>query len=49
MPVMIFRLLSRPGETSFGMAMAMAVVLAAVTAAVVLWIDRSEAGGLGAF
>jgi thiamine transport system permease protein len=49
MPVMIFRLLSRPGETTFGMAMAMAVVLATVTAAVVLWIDRSEAGGVGAF
>jgi thiamine transport system permease protein len=49
MPVMIFRLLSRPGETSFGMAMAMAVVLALVTAAIVLWIDRSEAGGVGAF
>lgn len=49
MPVMIFRLLSRPGETSFGMAMAMAVLLALVTAAIVLWIDRSEAGGVGAF
>lgn len=49
MPVMIYRLLSRPGETSFGMAMAMAVVLASVTAAIVLWIDRSEAGGVGAF
>jgi thiamine transport system permease protein len=49
MPVMIFRLLSRPGAASFGMAMALSVVLAAMTAAVVLWIDRLEVGKIGAF
>lgn len=48
-PVMIFRLLSRPGETSFGMAMALSVVLAAITAAVVLAIDRARLGDLGSF
>lgn len=48
-PVMIFRLLSRPGQSSFGMAMAMAVVLATVTALVVAWIDRAEVGGVGSF
>ena len=49
MPVMIFRLLSRPGPASFGMAMALSVVLVAMTAAVVLWIDRLEVGDIGAF
>jgi thiamine transport system permease protein len=48
-PVMIFRLLSRPGATSFGMAMALSVVLAAITAGVVLAIDRARFGDLGSF
>jgi thiamine transport system permease protein len=48
-PVMIFRLLSRPGTASFGMAMALSVVLAALTAAVVMWIDRARAGEIGRF
>jgi thiamine transport system permease protein len=48
-PVMIFRLLSRPGSTSFGMAMALAVVLAVTTTAVVMAIDRAQFGDLGAF
>lgn len=46
-PTMIFRLLSRPGETSFGMAMALSVVLALLTAGVVMAIDRS--GEVGSF
>lgn len=49
MPVMIFRLLSRPGEVSFGMAMALSVVLAAITAGVVLLIDRARVGDVGRF
>ena len=48
-PVMIFRLLSRPGQASFGMAMALSVVLAVMTAAVVMSIDRAQFGELGAF
>ncbi len=48
-PTMIFRLLSRPGESSFGMAMALSVVLAALTAAVVLLIDRARVGDVGRF
>lgn len=48
-PTMIFRLLSRPGETSFGMAMALSVVLAALTTAVVMAIDRARVGELGSF
>jgi thiamine transport system permease protein len=49
MPVMIFRLLSRPGSGSLAMAMALAVVLAGMTAAVVLWIDRVQFGEIGTF
>jgi thiamine transport system permease protein len=48
-PTMIFRLLSRPGETSFGMAMALSVVLAVITAGVVMTIDRARFGDLGSF
>ncbi len=49
MPIMIFRLLSRPGAGSLAAAMALAVVLAAITAAVVLWIDRLQFGEIGTF
>ena len=49
MPVMIFRLLERPGASSFGIAMAMSVVLAALTALVVLWLDRARVGDIGRF
>jgi thiamine transport system permease protein len=48
-PTMIFRLLSRPGQATFGMAMALSVVLAALTAAVVLSIDRARVGDIGRF
>jgi thiamine transport system permease protein len=48
-PTMIFRLLSRPGQTSFGMAMALSVILALLTAGVVMSIDKAHFGDLGAF
>jgi thiamine transport system permease protein len=48
-PVMIFRLLGRPGQSSFAMAMALSVVLAALTAGVVLWMDRARVGDIGRF
>lgn len=48
-PVMIFRLLQRPGQSSFGMAMALSVVLAALTAAVVMSLDRARVGDIGRF
>ena len=48
-PTMIFRLLSRPGEISFGMAMALSVVLALITAAVVMAMDQARFGELGSF
>jgi thiamine transport system permease protein len=49
LPFLIFRLLSRPGGASFGAAMAASVVLALVTAALILGIDRLRAGELGSF
>lgn len=48
-PTMIFRLLGRPGQTSFGMAMALAVILALLVTVVVLWIDRANVGEVGRF
>ena len=48
-PTMIFRLLGRPGEMSFGMAMALAVLLAVLVSGVVLWIDRARIGEMGSF
>jgi thiamine transport system permease protein len=48
-PTIIYRLLTRPGASSFGMAMAMSVVLAAITAAVVLALDRARVGDIGRF
>jgi len=49
MPVAIFRLLGRPGVTNFGQAMAMSTLLAAVTAAALLTIDRLRVGAVGRF
>jgi thiamine transport system permease protein len=48
-PTMIFRLLSRPGQTSFGTAMALSVVLALITTGIVMWIDQTQAGDIGRF
>lgn len=48
-PTMIYRLLSRPGQLSFGMAMALSVILAVITAGVVMTIDKAHFGDLGAF
>jgi thiamine transport system permease protein len=46
---MIQRLLSRPGEANFGMAMALSVLLAVLTAAVILAVDRARLGDIGKF
>ncbi len=48
-PTMIFRLIQRPGETSFGMAMALSVILALITAGAVMGLDRARFGDLGRF
>lgn len=49
LPVAIFRLLGQPGALNFGMAMAMSVVLMAVTAGVILLTERARVGDLGEF
>ncbi|MFU8840236.1 MAG: ABC transporter permease [Nitriliruptoraceae bacterium] len=49
MPVAIFRLLGRPGVANFGQAMAMSTLLAAITAAALLAIDRLRVGAVGRF
>jgi thiamine transport system permease protein len=48
-PTLIFRFLERPGPRSFGMAMALAMTLALMTVAIVMSLDRLEAGDIGAF
>jgi len=49
LPVVIYRLLGRPGADNYGTALAASVVLAAVTALVVLLVDRLRVPSLGAF
>ena len=44
-PTLIFRLLGRPGTASYGTALALAVVLAMITAALILLIERFRVGG----
>lgn len=48
LPVVIFRLLGRPGELNDEMALAASVVLAATTAAVMLAVERLRVPSLGA-
>lgn len=48
-PTAIVRLLGRPGAANAGQAMALSVVLGAVTGAVVLLIDRLRLGSIGSF
>lgn len=48
-PTVLFQLLSRPGQVTFASAMAMAVLLAALTAVIVLVVDRLRAGTTGTF
>lgn len=49
LPVAIFRLIGRPGELNFGMAMAMSVILMAVTGVVMMVVERFRAGDVGEF
>ena len=48
-PVMIFRLLGRPGVANFSAAMALASILGALTALAILTIDRLRSSDLGSF
>ncbi len=47
LPVVIYRLIGRPGPENIGMAMAASVVLAAVTAAVMALAERMRVGSAG--
>ena len=49
LPVVIFRLIGRPGELNYGMALAASVVLAGTTALVVLAVERLRIPSVGAF
>ena len=49
LPVAIFRLIGRPGDLNFGMAVSMSVVLMVVTGAVMLAAERFRAGDVGDF
>jgi thiamine transport system permease protein len=49
LPVVIFQLLGHPGRHNYGMALAASVVLAAITAVIVLAVDRLRAPGVGGF
>jgi thiamine transport system permease protein len=48
LPVVVVRLIGRPGELSYGTAMAACVVLAATTALVMLAVERLRVPSLGA-
>ncbi len=49
LPVLVFRLLGRPGDDHYGRALAAAVVLGLVTAAVMLLVERLRVRSVGAF
>lgn len=49
LPVVIYRLISRPGAENFGMAMAASVVLAGLTVLVMGVVERLRVGSLGTF
>ena len=49
LPVVIYRLIGRPGVENFGMAMAASVLLAATTAAVMFAVQRLRVGSMGTF
>jgi thiamine transport system permease protein len=49
LPVVIYQLISHPGEANFAMAMAASVVLASATAVVMLLVERLRITSVGAF
>jgi thiamine transport system permease protein len=49
LPVVIYQLVSRPGETNFGMALAASVLLGVLTVAVMGAVERLRLGSVGAF
>ncbi|QWZ07260.1 iron ABC transporter permease [Nocardioides panacis] len=49
LPVLIYQLVSRPGDQNFGMALAASVVLGLVTVAVMAAVERFRLGSVGTF
>ncbi len=49
LPVVIYQLVSRPSEQSFGTALAASVLLGAVTVVVMALVERARLGSVGAF
>ena len=49
LPVVVFELIGRPGSENFGMALAASVLLAGITAAVMVGVERLRVGSVGAF
>ncbi len=49
LPVVIYQLVSRPGDENFGMALAASVVLGLLTVAVMVAVERLRLGSVGAF
>ena len=49
LPVVIYQLISRPGEANLGMALAASVVLGLLTVAVMAAVERLRLGSVGAF
>jgi len=49
LPVVIFRLISRPGDLNYGMALAASVVLGATTALVMFAVERLRVPSVGSF
>lgn len=49
LPVVVYRLLGRPGADTFGMALAAAVVLSLMTVVVMGLVERLRVGSVGAF
>jgi thiamine transport system permease protein len=49
LPVLIYQLVSRPGDQNFGMALAASVVLGLVTVTVMAAVERLRLGSVGAF
>ena len=49
LPVVIYQLISRPGEQNLGMALAASVVLGVLTVAVMAAVERLRIGSVGAF
>jgi len=49
LPVVIYQLISHPGQANLAMAMAASVVLAGATAVVMLLVERLRIGSVGAF